>query len=194
MHKVLRISLVLVVIMALGVYALNSVVNGADDLTPAERMKQRLQKAADEAYLKGNLDALDEYIDPDVVMHMPYRADAIGIDAFKETIKQNRLILSELRLILDELFLSGDRVILQFTLQGVFAREINQKWVFQNKETGESETIGVSLSAGKKVTSKGCVIFRTVNGKIVESWQYEDSMLPTLIAAGIKLAVKPMEE
>ena len=59
MKKVLKVSLILVVAIALGVYALNSVVNGADNPTPAERM-ERLQKVWDEAYLKGNLDGLDE--------------------------------------------------------------------------------------------------------------------------------------
>ena len=86
--------------MALGIYALNSAVNGADDLTPAERMKH-YQKIWDEAYLKGNLDALDDDYSPDRIAHKPNEPDIIGLDAIKEDAKRNRLIVSECRLIFD---------------------------------------------------------------------------------------------
>ena len=46
MKPVLKVSLVLVMAIALGVYALHSVVNGADDLSPAERM-ERFQRIFD---------------------------------------------------------------------------------------------------------------------------------------------------
>ena len=85
MQKVLKASLVLVVAIALGAYVLNSVVNGADDPTPAERM-ERSQKAWDEVYLKGNLDALEEIFAPDVVRHTLNQPDVIGLDAIKEVI------------------------------------------------------------------------------------------------------------
>ena len=193
MHKVLRVSLVLVVIMALGVYALNSVVNGADDLTPAERL-ERAQKAFDEAYLKGNLDALDEIFAPDVVRHVLNRPDEIGLDAIKEGVKGNRLIFSECRVIIDEPFISGDRHTATWTFKGTYAGETNSKWIFQNKETGESETMGISVPAGTKYTQKGCSIARRVNDKIVEEWLYTDSLVPTLTAAGIELKTELMEE
>ena len=107
MHKVLKVSLVMIAIVALGVYALNSVVNGADDLTPAERL-ERAQKAFDEAYLKGNLDALDEIFAQDVVRHVLNRPDEIGLDVIKEGVKMNRLIFSECRVIIDETFVGLD--------------------------------------------------------------------------------------
>ena len=94
MQGVPRIGLVLVVVMALGIYALNSVVDGADEQPPAERM-ERVQKAFDEAYLKGNLDALDELYEPDVVIHWLDQPDTIGLDAFKEIAKQNCLMFSD---------------------------------------------------------------------------------------------------
>lgn len=192
MQKVLKVGLVLVV-MALGVYALNSVVNGADDPTPAERL-ERAQKAWDEAYLKGNLDALDEIFAPDVVTHTLNQPDEIGLDAIKEGVKRNRLIFSECRVIIDEPFVSGDRQIATWTFQGTYADQINRKWIFQNKETGESETVGVPISAGTKYNQKGCSITRTVNDKIVEEWLYTDSLAPILTAAGIELKTGTMEE
>ena len=193
MKKVLRVSLVLVVAIALGVYALNSVVNGADNPTPAERM-ERLQKVWDEAYLKGNLDALDELYAPDVVIHVLNRPGTIGLDALKEDIKRNRLIFSECRIILDELFVSGDRLIAQWTFKGTYAGERNLKWIFQSKETGESQTIKTSASAGEKLTVKACAISRLVNGKIVEDWTYFDTIVHTLTAAGIELKMVLMAE
>ena len=193
MKKVLKVSLVLVVAIALGVYALNSVVNGADDLTPAERM-ERTQKIFDEAYLKGNLDGLDELYAPDVVIHNLDRPDTIGLDAIKGGIKEARITFSECRVIFDELFVSGDRFIFQWTFQGTSAGEMNSKWIFQNKATGESETIGVSVPAGTKLTAKGCRIARKVKDKTVEAWGYSSRIVPTLTAAGIELKMEPIEE
>ncbi|MBC8508350.1 MAG: ester cyclase [Chloroflexi bacterium] len=193
MKKVLKVSLILVVAIALGVYALNSVVNGADDPTPAERM-ERFQKVLDEVYLKGNLDALDELYAPDVVIHNLNRPDTIGLDALKETTKGYRLLFSECRMIFDELFVSGDRIITQFTFQGTYAGERNLKWIFQSKETGESQAINTSASAGEQFTLKGCHIDRLVNEKFVETWTYWDTIVPTLTAAGIELKMEPIVE
>ena len=193
MKKVLKVSLILVVAIALGVYALNSVVNGADELTPAERM-ERTQKIFDEAYLKGNLDALDELYAPDVVIHNLDRPDTIGLDAIKGGIKEARITFSECRVIFDELFVSGDRFIFQWTFQGTYASERNLKWIFQNKETGKSQAINTSVSAGKQVTAKGCTIARKVKDKTVEAWGYESRIVPELTAAGIELKIEPIEE
>jgi hypothetical protein len=192
MQKILRVSLILVV-MALGVYALNSVVNGADEPTPAE-MRDRLQKAFDEAYLKGNLDALDEIFTPDTVTHMPNRPDVTGIDAIKGQVKTYRLIFSECRIIHDELFVSGDRLVAPWTFQGTFAQDRKSKWIFQNKDTEDSETVDISISAGTKYIQKGCTISRLVDYKTAESWLYTDDLTPRLTAAGIGLEMKPIEE
>ena len=193
MQKVLKVSLVLVVVMALGVYALNSVVNGADDLIPAERMK-RYQKLWDEAYLEGNLDALDDEYGPHTVKHRPNVPDVIGLDGIKGEIKTNRLIFSKCRVIFDELLVSGDRLISQWTFQGTYAGKRSLKWIFQSKGTGESKSINTSTSPGAKFTMKGCTISRSVNGKIVEEWTYWDSTVPALAAAGIELKMEPVEE
>jgi hypothetical protein len=193
MQKVLKVSLILVVAIALGVYALNSVVNGADEPTPAERM-EKIQKSWDEAYLKGNLDALEESMVPDYVRHVINEPDVIGLDAVKETIKQHRLIFSECRVIIDELFVSGDYLIAQWTFKGTYAGDTNSNWVFQNKESGGSETMDISVSGGTKYTAKGCSVTKEVNGKSVESWMYTSSIIPILTAAGMELKIEPVEE
>lgn len=193
MQKILKVSLALIVMVALGVYALNSAVNGSDDSTPAEIMG-KFQKAFDEAYLKGNLDALDELFAPDAVGHMPNMPNFRALDGVKGQIKRGRLIFSECRIIHDELFVSGDRIIIQWTFQGTYAGESNLKWVFQNKETEESEAINTSTPAGTQFTMKGCNISRLVNNKIVEDWVYWDSIVPALTAAGIELKMVPVRE
>jgi len=193
MQKILKVSLVLVVMMALGVYVLNSVVKGADDLTPAE-LKERLQRVYDEAYMKGNVDALDEICAPDVVEHRLNSPDIIGLDATKEGVKSGRLMFSECRLILGELIISGDRRVTQWTFEGTYAKETNGKLIFQNKKTGESETISASIPAGTKYNQKGCSIARLVNGKIAEEWSYTDRIVPTLTAAGVELKMGLVEE
>jgi len=192
MHKVLKVSLVLVVMIALGVYALNSVVNGSGE-TPAE-IKERFQKIWDEIYLKGNLDALDQVYGPDVIRHTINRPDIIGLDAYKALIKSHRALFPECRVILDEVFIAGDRLITTWTFQGTYAAQRTAKWIFQNKETGESETIGVSIPAGRTYTSKGCTIAKIVNSMFVEEWLYTDDIVPALIAGGMELAKQSLEE
>ena len=89
--------------------------------------------------------------------------------------------------------MSGDQSISKWTFQGTFAGDLKAKWLFQNKETEESESIGISVTAGTKYTQKGCTIAKEVNGKIVEAWAYSSSLVPTLTAAGIELKTEPIE-
>ena len=49
-----------------------------------EEFKARYRRALEEAYYKGNLDALDELYAPDVVIHRPPHPDIRGLGEYKQ--------------------------------------------------------------------------------------------------------------
>ncbi len=197
MKRIMKGSIIFVSLLVIGliisqgviqVKAAKAEVTGElGDLTPAET-KERFQNAYDEALLKGNLDAIDEIVAPEYVVHHRYWTNSNAtLDGLKEFLKNIRLAFSECRVILDEVLISGDRVIMRSTFQGTYASDSNGKWTFQNEKTGESETINVPIPAGTKYTEKRCDILRIENGLIVEQWAYTNTIVPALRAAGIKL-------
>jgi hypothetical protein len=145
------------------------------------------QKLLDEAYVKGNVDALDDTHAPDIVMHELNSPGIIGLDALKGRVRWLRQIFSECRIIVDELLVTEDRIVSRWTLQGIYSGEINTKFIFQSKGTGESQVVKTSVPAGAQFSMAGCGFARLVNGKIVEEWSYWDSLPPSLSAAGVEL-------
>lgn len=124
-----------------------------------EAIKQKIEWAGKEAWLKGNLDALDEVYANDYVWHRPPFPDANGITAVKESISSMREAYTELEISYDEMVAEGNSIAYRYNFHG--------------RHTGQSPTLPIPPT-GKEVTLVGSVVVHIAEGKIVEEFEYSD--------------------
>jgi steroid delta-isomerase-like uncharacterized protein len=124
-----------------------------------EAMKGKIRWSGEQAWLKGNLDALDEVYAPDYVWHRPPFPDLVGLDGVKASMTDMRSAYSELRISDVEMVGEGDTIAYRYTWQG--------------KHTGQSPSLPIPPT-GKEVILVGCIVVHVVDGKIVEEFEYSD--------------------
>ena len=122
-------------------------------------MKQKIEWAGKEAWLKGNLEALDEVYADDYVWHRPPFAEARGLAASKESISSMRETYSGLEISYDEMVAEGNSIAYRYTFRG--------------RHTGQSPTLPIPPT-DKEVELAGCVMVHVRDGKIVEEFEYSD--------------------
>ncbi len=114
-------------------------------------------KAEDEAWLKGNVDALDEFEHADVVYHLtPPLQDVVGREAHKQFITMARQAFSDIKI--DIKYLTGEGNLVGFLYHG------------SEKFTGEFP--GLPPGKGQEVTANELWLFRLKDGKVSEGWMY----------------------
>jgi predicted ester cyclase len=126
-----------------------------------EDFKARFVKAQAEAWYKGNLDALDDVDDPDIVVHMIGYPDFLGREGHKQYIAGARKAFSDYRQEWADLILEGDTMAARYTAQ--------------MKHTGPSPMIP-GPPTGKELTVTAAMFFHLKNDKIVEMFIYSDNM------------------
>ena len=119
------------------------------------------RRAIEEAWLKGNVDALNETIAPDIVVHNVPFPDIKGLEAFKQSILALRQAFTILRWDFEESIGEGNT--------------IANRHIMRMKHTGTSPWITLPPT-GKEVFLKGCVVLHVNNGKIVEMFVYDDNL------------------
>ena len=124
-----------------------------------EVMKQKIEWAGKEAWLKGNLDALDEVYADDYVWHRPPFPDTSGITAVKESISSMRETYTELEISYDEMVAEGDSIAYRYTFRG--------------RHSGQSSTLPIPPT-GKEVSLVGSIVVHIAEGKIVEEFEHSD--------------------
>ena len=124
-----------------------------------EELKAKIRWTGEEAWLKGNLDALDEIYAPEYVWHRPPLPDATGLAAVKESMAGMRSAYSEIQIDYTEMIGEGDSIAYRYTWQG--------------KHTGQSPSLPVPPT-GKEVSLVGCIVVHIADGKIVEEFEYSD--------------------
>jgi steroid delta-isomerase-like uncharacterized protein len=124
-----------------------------------EELKAKIRWAGKEAWLKGNLDALDEVYAADYVWHRPPLPDASGLEAVKESIAGMRSAYSDIQVGYEEMVGEGDSLAYRFT--------------WRAKHTGQSPTLPIPPT-GKEVLLQGCIVVHLAGGKIVEEFEYSD--------------------
>ena len=82
-----------------------------------EELKARHAKAVLEAFNKGNVNAFDEILAPDVVFHLPPNPDIKGLNAFKQFITAMFQGFSERRYELDEIIGEGNTTAVRYTMR-----------------------------------------------------------------------------
>lgn len=126
-----------------------------------EELKVKVRRAIDEAFNKGNLNAMDEIVTEGIIYHRPPNPDIKGLEAFKQMIAGIRKAYSDFNFKIDELIMEGDTSALRWSLQGT--------------HTGQSTSMPIPPT-GKRVAISGLIMIHTVNGKSVEEWEYLDML------------------
>jgi predicted ester cyclase len=156
-------------------------------------LKARLQSLEDEVWIKGNLDALDESIAADFVLHKLGEADVMGLDAYKDGIEGTRSVFPDGRVVIDNIISEGDMMVTQWSFKGTYAGPKAIRWIFWDMKDGKSQSVTIPMRIGRKFTIVGCTVARMVDGKIVEEWDYSDDMIGPLQQSGIAFLVEPVE-
>lgn len=110
-----------------------------------------------EIWGKGNLEAVDELVDENIVLRDPMTPELAGLDNFKQRVKEMQSTFSENNFTLEDVIVAGDRVI------------VLHSW--SCKHTGDMAGL---KPTGKTITGKAAEVLRLRNGKVVENISYMD--------------------
>jgi predicted ester cyclase len=115
--------------------------------------------AIEEAWCKGNVDALDELWDPNLILHKYPFPEIKGVEAFKQHILERLPAYEDIRFDWEEMISEGNTVAIRYTMYA--------------KHTGTSPSFPIPPT-GKVMVVKGCVFLHLKNGKVVEQFEYDD--------------------
>jgi predicted ester cyclase len=117
--------------------------------------------ATEEAWLKGNVDAMDEVLDPDVITHRPPFPDTKGAEVVKQSQLASREAFADIRFNWDEMIGEGNTIACRWTLRA--------------KHTGVSPLTPVPPT-GKELVLQGGWFLYLKGGKIAEVFAYSDNL------------------
>jgi steroid delta-isomerase-like uncharacterized protein len=122
--------------------------------------KQVVESFIQELFTRGDLDAVDRYLDPGFVNHNPpFPGAPDGPEGMRVAGAMFRRALPDWRSEVDQYIEEGDLVVERFTASG----------------THRGELLGVPAT-GKTVTLHGINIFRVKGDRIVERWGQLDEL------------------
>ena len=124
-----------------------------------EDFKAKYCRAVEEAYCRGNVDAVDKLYAPDVIIHQPPFPDIIGLDAYKQHILDSRKAYTDIRFEWEEMIGEGNTMAFRST------------WYM--KHTGESQRIPVPPT-GQEVVMKGGLFVHLKDDRIIEVFEYKE--------------------
>src|SRR5215213_10236086 len=108
----------------------------------------------------GNLDAVEEIIDPNYVSYEPTSGETRGIEGARQFAATFREAFPDLQNTIEDMVADGDKVVMRFRGSGT--------------HQGETEAFGPPT--GKSMEMTGIIIKRLSEGKIVEAWTNFDAM------------------
>ncbi len=127
----------------------------------SEELKPMVRKIYEEIYNKGNLNLLEDLIDPNYTRYQPPMKTVKGLAAYTKFITAVRDAYTDFNIRLDEILVDGNKTVARLTLTG--------------KHTGKTPTL-LAPPTGKEISMVGCAVATWENGKIVEEWVYNDYM------------------
>ena len=129
-------------------------------MTPAEQKKTHVRRYFAEIVGKGNLDAIPDFVAPDIVFWGPYTSEPIhGIKGFTELIAMLQAAFDDFQITEEEMVVEGDTVA--------------TRWIASGVHRGEFMGTGPS---GEPFRFTGTGFYRIVDGKIVEAWSLNNSV------------------
>ena len=125
----------------------------------AEENKAKMRRLLEEAFGQGNVDVVDEVLDPDFVCYDPNSetGEIRGADTIKGEIEYFRSAIPDLTYTIEVQIAEGEKVVSRYTVSG----------------THQGEFFGVAPT-GERITMSGISIDRFEGGKIVEEWPEYD--------------------
>lgn len=124
-----------------------------------EEMKEKIRWAGEQAWLEGNLDALDQVYAADYVWHRPPFPDTSGIEAVKQSIGEMRGAYSDIWFAYEDMIGEGSSIAYRYTMHA--------------RHTGVTPTLPIPPT-NKEVTLVGCIVVNIADGKIVEEFEHSD--------------------
>jgi hypothetical protein len=115
---------------------------------------EKFIKAEEEAFQKGNFDALAKLEDPKVVYHIPPLPDMVGHEAHKQDIMGTRQAESDLKQ--EFKYLAGDGNLFAILYKS------------SSRITGEKP--GFPMPIGKNISTDYLFVCQVKKGKLVEAW------------------------
>lgn len=134
-------------------------------MSPEENIRI-VRQIYEEVFDRHNLAVVDELYANDFVYHSPGNP-GMDRDGLKQGLSDYITAFPDVRMTVEDIFASEDRVAVRFTARG----------------THRGEYLGVPAT-GKQVTVTSILIHRLSGGKMVEDWEWEDQ-LGVLLQLGI---------
>jgi len=124
-----------------------------------EQNKATTRRLLEEAWNKGNLGILDEYIAPGALNHDPNNPTAPGPEGVKQIISMYRSAFPDLHFAIEQEIADGDYVVHRLIATGT--------------QRGDLPALPAT---GKRATTTAIIINRFKDGKIVEGWAISDQL------------------
>lgn len=124
-----------------------------------ERNKAAYRRFYEEFLGKGNLEVIDQVVDPNVISHSALPGQKPGAAGLKEAITMFRSAFPDLTIKAEDIIAEGDKVVGRFKVSGT------HKGKFMDFEP-----------TGSAFTYDEVVIVRLKDGKIVEHWSVTDAL------------------
>ena len=122
-------------------------------MSAEEKNKLLVHEFFEEAWVKGNVAAVDEFMAADYVEHPRPSTLPPGTEGLKQLIAAYRTAFPDLKMTLDDIFGEGEMVAYRWSVSG----------------THLGDWLGIPPT-GNHITATGITIFRIAGGKVVESW------------------------
>ena len=122
-----------------------------------EKHKALVRRFHEEAWNKGNVAAVDEFMAADYVDYPIPSGLPPGTEGLKQTISTYRTAFPDLKATVDDIFAEGDRVAYRWSTRG----------------THLGEWLGIPPT-GYHMAATGITVFRIAGGKVVEGWTSMD--------------------
>ena len=125
----------------------------------AEENKALARRLFEEGFSQGNVDVVDEVLDPNFVCYDPNSesGEVRGGDTIKGEIEYFRNAVPDLTYTIEDQIAEGDKVVTRYTVSG----------------THQGDFFGVAPT-GKRIRMTGMSIDRFEGGKMVEEWPEYD--------------------
>ncbi len=117
------------------------------------------RRFVEEIINQGNIEAIDELIDPGVVDHAAPPGFPTGREGAKQFVAIVRSAFPDLHHTIEDLIAEGDKVVMRSTWSG----------------THQGEFMGIPAT-GRRVTVSGIDISRCADGRMVEHWEQFDAL------------------
>jgi NAD(P)H-dependent FMN reductase/predicted ester cyclase len=128
-----------------------------ESTTTMAHNREAFRRLYEEAVSKGDLDVIDEVVNPDVVHHTAYDAQGPGAQGLKETTAMLRRAFEDFSMTAKDVIAEGDKVVARFAVSGV--------------HTGELDGTPPS---GEPFEFEEVMIVRFAGGQIAEIWNHSE--------------------